>query len=367
MVCNGPVSVGGCSAPATRTLPLPTSGSGGSASPVGEIEAGGLDALRRSFEDRGVPPELAEFLLSAWRPGTRRQYGYALRKWLDFCVRGGVNPISPDVMAVLTFLHEQFRPKDSGLSGPGYSALNTIRSAISSIASIDGKPAGQHALVKIFMRAVFKERPALPRYSALWNPDVVLTFLKNLGSNKRLDNRLLAGKLLMLMLLQSGQRIQTMHVLDVLDMDLSAEAAVFRIRSLLKTSRPGHHLSEVTFTAYRPDSRLCVLKSLRAYLKRTLLDRGAVSQLFLTTRSPVTAASRDTLRNWTKRIMSMAGIDLRKFGPGSTRGASTSKAALRVSSDDIVKSVGWSTHSVFAKFYKRPLLPVNEFADAVLH
>lgn len=277
-----------------------------------------------------------------------------------------MDPLSPDVISFLDYLHGQFRPVNDSQSGPGYSALNTLRSAVSAVASIDGRPAGQHALVKIFMRAVFKERPALPRYSAMWDPDVVLKFIRGLGSNKRLDTRLLAGKLLMLMLLQSGQRMQTIHVLDVLDMDLSSERVVFYVTSLLKTSRPNHHKSEVRFEAYHLDPSLCVVKALKDYLKRTLRDRGAVSSLFLTTRAPVKAASRDTLRNWTKNIMSSAGVDLGIFGPGSTRGASSSKAALRITSDAIVKAIGWSSKSVFARFYNRPLLPAVGFADAVL-
>ena len=270
------------------------------------------------------------------------------------------------MISLVSFLHGQFRPTDDNGGGPGYSAINTLRSAISAVASIEGKPAGQHPLVKIFMRAVFQERPALPRYGALWDPDIVLAYLKNLGPNKGLTILLLAGKLLLLMLLLSGQRMQTLHVLNIQDMVVTSDCVIFQIRSLLKTSRPNHHLAELRFGAYTLDSSLCVVEAMNTYLERTSLDRGSVNSLFLTTRAPFKAASRDTLRNWAKKIMASAGIDMKKFGPGSTRGASSSKAGLRLTSDEIVASVGWSATSTFGRFYKRPLLSASEFAAAVL-
>lgn len=64
--------------------------------------------------------------------------------------------------------------------------MNTLRSSISAIANIDGKPAGQHLLVSRFMKAVFQERPALPRYNVTWDPEVVLRHIRSLGPNKHL-------------------------------------------------------------------------------------------------------------------------------------------------------------------------------------
>ena len=55
-----------------------------------------------------------------------------------------------------------------------------------------------------------------------------------------------------------------------------------------------------------------------------------------------------------------------RFGTGSTRGAAVSKAALSVSADTIVRTIGWSNKSMFAKFYNKTLLPINSFADAVV-
>ena len=50
----------------------------------------------------------------------------------------------------------------------GYSALNTARSALSSILVLgNGKKFGGHPLVSRFMKGIFELRPALPKYSEI--------------------------------------------------------------------------------------------------------------------------------------------------------------------------------------------------------
>lgn len=244
--------------------------------------------------------------------------------------------------------------------------MNTIRSAISSIATLDDKPAGQHPLVKRFMKAVFQVKPALQRLHCTWDPELVLNHIRSLGSNESLSTIQLSRKLVMLMLLVSGQRGQTLHLLDTRNMVFSNSKVCFGIGDLLKTSRPGHHLSAITFRAYPPDNLLCVHSTILTYLKRTEDYRGTFTRFFLTTRPPIRLASRDTLRRWTRDILAAAGIDISIFAPHSTRSAATSKAALSLPLSTILDTVGWSRESTFAKFYKKPLCRQGLFGDAVL-
>ena len=267
---------------------------------------------------------------------------------------------------VLQFLFSLFNPGD-GSDGVGYSAINSARSAISTIACLDGVPAGQHDSVRLFMKAVFERRPALPRYSRFWDPDDVLVYIKGLGSNKGMDIKVLSQKLVMLMVLQSGQRLQTLHAFDVRFMDIGSDVVTFRIMDLLKTSRPGRHVSEVSFHRYDLDRRLCVLSAVKSYLRRTLDVRGSVKKLFLTSRAPFRAAARGTLGRWMRSVLLAAGVD-KCFGPGSGRGASLSKLSLKgVSEDSIIKMIGWSDKSIYGKFYNKPLVQresfVREFMD----
>ena len=80
--------------------------------------------------------------------------------------------------------------------------MGVIRSAISSIASVNNLPAGKDPFVSRFMSAVFNDNPAFPRYRATWDPDTVLTYLKSLGSNSGLSLLSLSRKLVMLIIIK---------------------------------------------------------------------------------------------------------------------------------------------------------------------
>ena len=205
--------------------------------------------------------------------------------------------------------------------------MNTIRSAVSAVANIGGFPAGRHTLVSRFMKSVFNERPSLPRYCSTWDPKIVLDFIKTLGPNKKLTNLQLTKKLVILLLLVSGERGHLLHLLDTRNMDLKPARVTFSIGDLLKTTKPNFHKSEVTFKAYAPDRRICPYTALMAYLERTSNYRGDTTQLFITTTKPFRPASRDSIRRWAKNIMQDAGINTNLFKPHSTRSAVSSKMA----------------------------------------
>ncbi|KAK4328559.1 hypothetical protein Pmani_001035 [Petrolisthes manimaculis] len=316
----------------TPTRPVACSSSGS------KVNIDSHDPLWQSFENQVLSSEVAEFLLLSWRPNTKSQYGCYINRWMSFCFGRKIDSFQPHVNILLEFLLQECRNE----KGRGYSSMNVIRSAISAIANIDAKPAGQHPLVCRFMKAVFQERPSFPRHHTTWDPDVVLTHLRSLGPNEGLSVSQLSKKLVMLMLLVSGQRGHTLHLLDNRNMTISRSEVSFRIGDLLKTSRPGAHLSELVFTDYAPEKLLCVYTTICEYLDRTAGLRGPTTRFFLTTRTPVRLASRYTLRRWTRDVMRDAGIDLSTFSPYSTRSASSSKASLTLPVSTILATVGWS-------------------------
>ena len=218
-----------------------------------------------------------------------------------------VYPFHPPLSYLLNyFLHEFSR-----VEGRNYSSMNTIRSAISAIVSIGNIPAGRHPLVCRFMKAVFQVRPSLSRSRIIWDPAVVLNYIEGLVFNDNLSTIQLSRKFTIFMLLVSGQRGQVLHILDIRNMSVSSSRVSFRIDDLLKTSRPGDHLSELSFDAYAPKNLLCVYDTILSYIRRTSVIRESVTAFFLTSRSPFKVASRDTLRRWTKDIMYAAGLDLK--------------------------------------------------------
>ena len=78
----------------------------------------------------------------------------------------------------------------------------------------------------------------------------------------------LSFKFLMLLLLVSGQRGQTIHMLDLNDMIVSDNGFTFVTVNHLKQSRPGYHNPQLKFVPFE-DSSLCVVTTCKEYLKRT--------------------------------------------------------------------------------------------------
>ena len=262
---------------------------------------------------------------------------------------------------LLDFLYHMFHVRQVA-----YRTLNVIRSAVSAVATIEGKPAGQHHLVCRFLRAAQNTRPALPRYTNTWDPDVVLDYISSLGSNDNLSFIMLSRKLTVLLLLLSGQRFQTISLFDIHNMSLSSTKVSFCVADLLKTSTPSCHVGEVSFLEFPRNRDICVVSTLGSYLRRSADVRGSTSSLLVTSTPPYRAASRDTLIRWTRDVMVGAGIDVGRFRPYSVKAAGVSKAARSLSLKSIMSAVGWRRESTFRTFYNMPVSSQGAFGAAVL-
>ena len=302
-------------------------------------------------------------MVQSKRESTHKQYQTYISAWHIFCQANGVDPLGPTVPQVIDYL-DYIRISRS----LGYNALNTARSALSSILPpIQTVPMGQHPLIKTYMRGAYNLNPPTPRYTATWDPEQLLQLLKTWYPCDTLSLKLLTFKLLLLVLLVTGQRLHTISLLHLDNMTQSDNQITFRVTGLLKQSRPGYINPIVQLRAYPKDNTLCVFNCFLAYIARTRMLRLANRALFISFQKPHAPVTKQTLARWTKTVMGMADIDTNLFAPHSVRSASTS-AALRggVPMQDILDKAGWARESVFAKFYKRPLHNVNNFDHAVL-
>ena len=85
------------------------------------------------------------------------------------CQSKGVDKFEATVENGIDFLATLFS------SGLGYSAINTARSALSSVLLLPNNTTfGSHPLVTRFLKGVFELKPSLPRYSVIWDVGVVL-------------------------------------------------------------------------------------------------------------------------------------------------------------------------------------------------
>lgn len=117
--------------------------------------------------------------------------------------------------------------------------------------------------IRWFLKGVFRLNPQLPRYTEVYDPDIILQFLETFPENKHLMLETLVKKLAKL----SGQRGQTMPMLRLDCISHTADAYTFFIPKALKQTKPGHHQEPLRFERFK-NEKLCVVNCLEEYLKK---------------------------------------------------------------------------------------------------
>ena len=258
------------------------------------------------------------------------------------------------------FLTEQFH------LGIGFSAMSSVRSALSTFIYLDGQPAGSHPLIRRFLKGVFNLRPVFPKNETIWDTSIVLKYLKKLSPVRKLNFKMLTFQFVMLLALLTGQRSQTLHMIRLQDLIITKNSFKMKIAEKLKHTRPGKHLDLLTIKAYAPDRRLCPLTVLVEYLKRTK-DLRTGEKLLVGIIRPHGPVAPSTVARWIKTTMLYSGIDTKIFSAHSTRGAATSRAVFdNVPITSIMKTAGWSREQTFAVYYKRPISNAGHFGTAIL-
>ena len=187
-----------------------------------------------------------------------------------------------------------------------------------------------------------------------------------MGPAPSLDLKDLTIKLAALLLVSSGQRVQTLQHLNIDQLTLNQSQAKFMITSKLKhTTDKG---TAVVFRAYPHNINLCAVAHLHTYLQVTRPLRST-SQLFISYQRPHGPVVTQSISRWIKTMLAAAGIDLTDFGPHSIR-ASSSAAAKRGGAklDTILKAGSWSSSNTFTTWYDKPIIDQGiSFQEAVLN
>ena len=316
-----------------------------------------VPALLKKVEHFDLSQQAKELYLESWRPKTIRQYQVYVRKWFTLCVEKGWNKDNPSLNQGIFFLTQLF---SKGLS---YSAINAARSALSNILPLfDNVPFGQHHVVSRIMKGMYNKRPQRSRYTSTWDVDLVLEYLRELSPLCKLTLKEITRKLVMLLLLTTSQRVQTICSLCISDIINSEDGktVVFRLSKVLKHSKRGS-LGLITLNQFDLDPRLCVVRCLERYLQKTQeIRHSQCDSLLITTIPPFKQASSQTIARWVKEILLLSGVDTALFKAHSVRGASTSKLfQLHTPISEIMKKADWKTESMFRKFYNKDVLPTN--------
>lgn len=320
---------------------------------------GSREIIREAFKTRLVPDTALPALLASLSESTIKQYSYSLRSWWYFCQRHRSPLYSPSVAQILQFLAQEL-PKTSS-----YSCLNTMRSAISLISQNE---IGSHPMVKRFCKGVSVLKPPRPRYDFVWDPAPVISKLSSIYPYEGVSLKDITKKLILLLALATGHRAQTLSLLRISQISLE-ERLIIRVPDRIKTSAPGRSQPFFLFFRFANHENLCVVRLMEHYIELTRELRPSTCDfLFISFSKPHRAVSPQTIGRWIRLALEECGINTSIFSAHSTRHASTSQAASkRVSSDIIKRAAGWTGESrVFANFYNRPLLNPEEFSNAVL-
>lgn len=291
---------------------------------------------------------------------TQSQYSYVFKSFSNFCsINGHRDSFIIPVTLGIEFLTALFQ------EGKSYSSVNTARSTLSQLVTISGEGGidfGSHPLVVKFMKGVFKLRPALPRYTYTWDVGPVLDFLQS-SCNRSSPLKTLSIKCVTLVALSTGHRVQTLASLSVENIVHLKDKLVLHIPKVLKTTRPGNHIT-VELYRFNENQNLCPVLCLQSYLDRTSPLRNQ-DLVFISFQKPHQPVSTQTLSRWICSALEEAGIP-QVFKAHSVRGAATSKAAEKSNIDAVLKAAGWSSSRSFDKFYKKPILPSRSIVNAVL-
>lgn len=309
--------------------------------------------------------ETIEIMLKSLSTSTLQQYSTVYKKWIPFCNDSKYDCFNVSVPVVLKFLTEQFN------KGASYSTLNTFRSALSLIL---GKQLCNNDSVSRFFKGIFKIKPNFPKYHSSWDPNLVLSYLSGLYPNESLSLEILTKKLVTLLALSTGQRVQTLSLIEINNISNNESYISISITDIIKTSTPSRANPRLIIPFFRENESICPAKALSSYIDMTSEYRSLpnTNKLILTTKKPLHSASSQSISRWIKTILKDSGIDVNKFSSHSTRHASTSAASRAgVSVDLIKKTAGWSGNSLcFAKFYNLPLedsVQDRTFAEAVFN
>ena len=204
---------------------------------VSEASTFSSHPIGQSLAQFGLPREIEEVILAAWKPKTAAKYKSFIDRWKLFCIRGSENCYTPSVNSVLKFLYYLYQ------NGCYYSGLSSARSALSTIVHIEGySKLSDHPLISKFMKGIYNQHPTLPRYVNIWDINILLAYFESLPANSELTLKCLTEKLTVLLLILSEQRKQTLLAIDIDNVKIYEDKLIIFPNSSLKHTKPSRPL-----------------------------------------------------------------------------------------------------------------------------
>lgn len=322
---------------------------------------GGRSLVRKAFKIKGVPEASIDISMSSITQSSYKQYEVCFKKWWQFCVKNLVDPFNSTVPNIIKFLTEVF------INEAAHSSVNCYRSEI---ALLNGPEIATDPRMLRFFKGISKIRPSKPKYDSTWDPKIVLDYFTSKENNTELSLKDLSMKLICLLALVTGHRMQTFSLIRLENIELQQDNIEIKIPDPIKTSGPKRSQPVLVLPYFNKNNKVCAAYTLRCYIDKTKDLRKDIKFLFISTRRPYKAVTAQTLGHWVKETLEKCGLDTNIFTAHSTRHASTSTAKkMGIDIDTLRKTAGWTDKSkTFAKFYDlRISVDKSAFANAILN
>ena len=164
------------------------------------------------------------------------------------------------------------------------------------------------------LKGIFKERPSLPRYTLTFAVKLVFECIKEIVCLDNTSLEIGSKVLATIMYLLSGQRSQTLSLLQTNLMYIDDSHAIFYRSKSTKTTRPNFHQKALEFLAYPSEKTICVVRIMKLYLNKTtnLRDKNMYSFL-ISYVAPNAPVAPKTFDHWVAETLGKAGINTSNF------------------------------------------------------
>ena len=215
-----------------------------------------------------------------------------LQQWHDFCGWEETKYFLPDVTSVLKCFTKVYGKSCQ------YSSITLARSALASVVTLrEYTTLSDHRLIKGFIKRVYHLRPLKPKYSSIWDADILLRYWQQREDNSQLNLLEISKKVTTLLVLL--HRISTIATFDISLITMSNDTCIFYPYELLKHDRQGKPRDKTIYKKFE-NSKLCPMAATKKYLKRRTEYNAAHTEFLFTTLRPNGPPHKDTLARWVK-------------------------------------------------------------------
>jgi hypothetical protein len=229
----------------------------------------------------------------------------------------------------------------------------------------------EHPAIVRIMKSIEKERPTIPRYSEFYDIKTLLDHIKKWGPTEELSMDSLTTKVILLLRVTTFARSSDIEYIQYSSIKFQEEGVSFNYVTKKQQRKGSQCLS--SFIPKYTDEILCPVRTLQHYINRTQAWRKPIQnennrfeqdRLMLSLSTPHDPIGSDRISNRISDLFRAAGIDEKRFKPGSLRGASASAALdAGIPVEDVLRLGQWKSFAVFEKFYNRSRKPVSVLSN----